>query len=555
MAIALVDGIVVEFDEREKLNGIQLARRAGIEIPHYCWHPGLSVVASCRMCLVEVGKHEPTTGDIFFFPRLMPACNIPASDGIVLVTQSAKVQQARAMVQEDLLLRHPVDCPICDKAGECYLQDYYFKYGHKQRRTPWHPFTSRRKDIGEKITLFVDRCIMCSRCVRFTREISGSGELMIVDRGNEQVIDIFPGFPLNNKLSGNVVDLCPVGALGDKEFLYKQRVWYLRSHGSICVECATGCALWVDENQDRIWRIRPRENPFVNKWWICNDGRYAYPYIHSPQRLTTAARRSPDGWRPLNAKTLLQELSAFLQEKERWVAVLSPFLTVEEAYLLARVIRQADPRAPLVLGYVPRTGRDETFPGGFTIAAEKCPNRRGVEEVIGYFARDVRPIDELPQVIHRHGAEALWITGGCRHGWEPIPWLEEIRELKLPVVLQDIFPSPLSESSEFIIPGATFAEKPGSYVNRHHRLQMVRAAIRPPKGVLPEGKLLWQLEGREGPYDPAAVLQELAQDIVYFRAALGPIPETGVDLRVNLLANSATDASNGPAAESMTIDS
>lgn len=552
MAIALVDGILVEFDERERLNGIQLARRAGVEIPHYCWHPGLSVVGSCRMCLVEVGQRHPTTGQITLFPRLMPACNTPATDGIVLVTQSVKVQQARAMVQEDLLLRHPVDCPICDKAGECFLQDYYFRHGQKERRASWRPFTSRRKDIGEKITLFIDRCIMCTRCVRFTREISGSAELRIVDRGNHAEIDIYPGFPINNKLSGNVVDLCPVGALGDKEFLYKQRVWYLKSHPSICVECATGCSLWVDENQDHVWRLRPRENPFVNKWWICNDGRYAYPYIHSPERLTEAVRREGGSWRRVAGSAIIDELATFLEQKERWVAVLSPFLPVEEAYLLARVIRRADPRAPLLLGYVPTRGQDERFPGGFTIAAEKCPNRRGVEEVISYFARQVSPVDELPEVIRRHGAQAVWISGGCRFGWGEMPWLAALRELEVTLVLQDMFPSALSELAEFVIPMGTFAEKPGSYVNRHDRLQRVRAAIRPPRGVIPEGKLLWMLDRREGPYSPEAVLNEIAQNIAYFRAALGPIPDTGVDLRVNLLAE-AEIQNNGPGTESLAV--
>ena len=161
------------------------------------------------------------------------------------------------------------------------------------RATPGRPapFTSRRRDLGD-VTLFVDRCVLCSRCVRFAAEISGTSELMFTGRGAHEEIDVMAGFPLNNKLSGNVVDLCPVGALGDKDFLYQQRVWFLRPHRGVCTRCSTGCSIWIEENQDRIYRIKPRENLLVNKWWICNDGRYDYPHVHDPGRITCWRRRS-----------------------------------------------------------------------------------------------------------------------------------------------------------------------------------------------------------------------------------------------------------------------
>src|SRR6478752_7692891 len=229
MPTVTVNGVEVALGEKERLNGIQAAQRAGFEVPHYCWHAGLSVVASCRMCLVEAGKKDDKTGKVAMQPRLVPACQTPATDGTVFVTNSKKVENARAMVEEDLLLRHPVDCPICDKAGECSLQDYHFKYGREERRADIKPFNSRRRTLGDTVTLFVDRCVMCTRCVRFTREISGTSELMVTNRGSHEEIDVFPGRPLENKLAGNVVDLCPVGALGSKDFLYKQRVWYLKT--------------------------------------------------------------------------------------------------------------------------------------------------------------------------------------------------------------------------------------------------------------------------------------------------------------------------------------
>ena len=219
-------------------------------------------------------------------PKLVPACQTPATPDTVFVTNSPNVINARAMVEEDLLLRHPVDCSICDKAGECKLQDYHFEHGRDERRADIQPFHSRRRELGETITLFVDRCVMCTRCVRFTREITGTRELMVTNRGSHEEIDVFPGYPLDNKMSGNVSDICPVGALGDKDFLYSQRVWFMKSHDNVCAGCSTGCSIKVDENQDHIYRLKPRENPQVNQWWMCDGGRYGWKHVHDRNRIT-----------------------------------------------------------------------------------------------------------------------------------------------------------------------------------------------------------------------------------------------------------------------------
>ncbi len=544
MGIVLIDGQELEIRDGERLNGIQAAARLGIEIPHYCWHPALSVVGSCRMCLVEMGMRNPKTGEISMLPKLAPACNTPMRDGTVLVTDSEKVQRARAMVEEALLLRHPIDCPICDKAGECRLQDYHFEYGQGERRADVRPFTSRRRDVGDRVTLFVDRCILCSRCVRFAREISGTSELMVIRRGTHEEIDAVPGFPLANKLSGNGVDLCPVGALGDKDFLYRQRVWFLRQHAGVCTGCASGCSTWIEENQDRVYRVKPRENPQVNQWWICNDGRYDYPHVHSDRRLLRPVRREGRSPVELDWTPLPRELDERLREARKLAAVLSPFLTVEEAYLLAKYVRRIDPEARLALGPIPVVGGDERFPGGFAIAAEKCPNRRGVEEVLAHFTGGATAFDELVAEVERVAIRGLWVSGGYKKEWIDEATAARLARVDL-LVVQDLFPSPLADRATYVLPAAAFPERDGSYVNRRDHLQSVRWAIRPPVGVRPEGSLLWELSGREGLYDARTVLSEVAEEILYFHVARGPIPEAGVNLKVNLLAETAAGRKAG----------
>ncbi|GIW93010.1 MAG: hypothetical protein KatS3mg110_1051 [Pirellulaceae bacterium] len=539
MPIVYIDDKEVHLQQHERLNGIQAAARAGVQIPYYCWHPGLSVVASCRMCLVECGKRDPQTGQISMLPKLVPACQTPATDGTVFLTNSDRVREARAMVEEDLLLRHPIDCPICDKAGECRLQDYHFLHGRGQRRADIKPFTSRKRSLGPTITLFVDRCIMCSRCVRFCREIAGTSELMVVNRGAHEEIDVFPGFPLSNKLAGNVVDLCPVGALADKDFLYRQRVWYLKSHPHVCAGCSTGCSIYVDQNQDRIWRLRPRENPHVNQWWMCDEGRYGWKYVHDPNRITAPCRRQEGQLKCIDWDTVWADLETQLPSVGGWTAVLSPFQTVEEAYLLAELVRSVDPDATIAVGPIPSQGRDERFPNGFTIRAEKCPNRIGVQTLAGQLQGELLSWEELKSRWKSQPPEGgLWIAGG----YPASPWqsddVEVARRARL-LVVQELFPSALGAVADYRLPAAAFVEREGSYVNVHHRLQVFQWAIRPPRGVYHDGHIYWKLLGRPGLYRSAPVLQEVAERFLAFAAAKGEIPDVGVDLRIVQLAEPA----------------
>jgi NADH-quinone oxidoreductase subunit G len=535
MGTVIIDGQEVELKDGERLNCIQLAARVQNDIPRYCWHPGLTVVASCRMCLVQIGKKDPKTGEISITPKLVPGCQTLVSDGMVIVTTSDEVKNSRAMVEEDLLLRHPVDCPICDKAGECYLQDYHFQYGRDERRADIKPFTSRRREMGDTITLFVDRCVMCTRCVRFTREISGTNEMMIIDRGARDEIDVFPGFPLANKLSGNVADICPVGALCDKEFLYEQRVWYMKSHDNVCAGCSTGCSIFVHENQERIYRLMPRENQQINQWWMCDDGRYGWKHVHDEQRVTTPRKREGDTYTNIEWSPLLADLDATLKNAKRLAVVLSPMLTVEEAYLLAKYARTIDEHALIAVGYVPVEGEDETFKSGFTIRAEKCPNRLGVSKVASHFQGELVAWSDLPARLASETFDALWLTGGYGHAWLADDMAATLVNIPT-LIVQDMFTSAAYEAATYQLPGASFAEREGSYVNHADRLQSFQWAIRPPQGVQPEGRVYWQLLKLPGLYNGRRVMEDLAREIVYFAAAQQPVPPTGVDLKVNLLA-------------------
>jgi NADH-quinone oxidoreductase subunit G len=539
MGVVVVNSCEIQIGDQERLNGIQVAQRAGVEIPHYCWHPGLSVVASCRMCLVETGTRNPQTGEIAMMPKLVPACQTPAKDGTVFVTESGKVKRARALVEEDLLIDHPIDCPICDKAGECRLQDYHFEHGQKERRADIHPFTSRRRPVGDTVTLFVDRCIMCTRCVRFTREISGTSELMVINRGAHEEIDVFPGDPLANKLAGNVVDLCPVGALGDVDFLYRQRVWFMKSRPHVCPHCSTGCSIRVDENQDHVYRIKPRENPEINEWWVCDEGRYGYHHVHSADRLTAPSRREGDAWVTREWPELLSEIHEKLTSAGHIAALFSPYMTVEEAYLLAKYVRGLDAHSELVLGPIPTEGADEKYPKGFVIHAEKCPNRRGVEEVLRHFAGDVVTFADFTPTLTSGNIDALWVAGGYIKAWAAAELVEGAKGVGT-LIVQDLFSSPLAEAATYRLPSAAFAEKSGSYVNFADHLQSFDWAIRAPAGVWTEGQVFWRLLNKTGLYRPRHVLEEFAAANEYFAPALGEVPATGIKLAVETAAGEPT---------------
>lgn len=584
MSTIVINDIEIEVAPKE--NVVQAAHRAGVEIPHYCWHHDLSVVASCRMCLVEVGEKKPD-GTIAMIPKLVPACQTPAKPNTVVRTDSEKVKKAQAQTLEFLLLNHPLDCSICDQAGECYLQDYTYKYGKAQSRLN-EPKVQRvdKYHIGEQIALFTDRCVMCTRCVRFTREISGTAELQVTNRGSVEEIDIFPGQPCNNKLAGNVVDLCPVGALCSKDFLYKKRVWWLKTQDSVCQNCSTGCSIHVDQEDHRVYRLRPRENPQAQGSFMCDEGRFGWKYIESEARLTAprvgrmelAAAHSgaavvnhavggngsvgsgsasgrhhihdpgsinattfADPWPSVYAETRKAIKSAAESAADQFAVVLSPMMFCEEAFLLAKYIKSINKRIVLALGPVPVVGEDDCYPKGpkgepparektkFTIRAEKCPNRLGVEAVLKHFQGEVIAFDSVLQRVKSKKLQGLYLVGGYPANWLDDSTVDSFEDLTT-LIVQDFLQSSLTDRADIVLASATFAERQGTVVNHAGLAQEVKQAIRSSTDVRGDGRLLFDLSERQGMYDAAAVRKEMAKEISAFAPFANEIGELGVQL-------------------------
>jgi NADH-quinone oxidoreductase subunit G len=543
MATVYINDKAVDIGDK-KLNLVQAAELAGVTIPHYCYHPALSVVASCRMCLVEVGEKKPD-GTVVMQPRVIPACQTPAKDNTVIQTATAKSKSAQAQTLESILLNHPLDCPVCDKAGECKLQDYSYNYGNSESRMVDEKNTPPNKpDLGNNISLFTDRCIMCSRCVRFTREISGTAELHVVNRGSHAEIDVFPTEPLNNKLASNVVDLCPVGALASKDFLYTHRVWNLKTQDSVCAGCSTGCSIHLDTNKNVVYRLRPRENPNAQGYFMCDDGRLGYHYVNSSNRISKPYMKSESGtdlssWKDI-LPALRADLIAVASKTPSGIAVmLSPFLTVEEGFLLATFIKSISPKSKLVLGPVPVIGEDDYYPKTrgsvapqvkFTIRNEKCPNKKGIEQIIKHFEGDVILVSDY---LSKNTPEALFIAAGYQG--EEVAWFDNnllglFKKVKL-LITQDLFPSALTDVSKYIIPSAAFSEKEGTFVNFAGLAQELHWACVPLKQVRTDGQVYLDLLERKGLLQAANIRDEIAKSIPYFsRLAGGKLESDGVHL-------------------------
>lgn len=510
MAKITINGRSVEFQPGQTI--LQAANAVQVAIPQYCYHDGLSIAASCRICLVEVWAPNPKTGQLeaFMGGKLVPSCQQTASDGMVVYSDSPKAVANQKAVMEYLLINHPLDCPVCDQSGECFLQDYSYEYGRGVSRFQEQKVKNPKKDVGPNVLLYSDRCIMCTRCVRFTREVTGTSELTITGRGNKEEIDVFPGVPLDNPLSANVIDLCPVGALLDKDFLFAQRVWFLRETPGIDPLTASGDNITIHHNEGKVYRVKPRFNAAINTWWITDEVRYGWKFVHSEDRLRSPTRRQFGTVVECDYHVAFQEMLAGAQRAvdagKSLAMLVSPMLTCEEAWLLAKLALAIDPKAVLGVGPVPFHGEDQVYPPGasendpkaFRVCAEKAPNARGVRRVLASAAGGQAPLEFDAFVARLANAGAVVVTGNYPSAWATPALTGALRGRFVGVI--DTLASELTNMADVVIPGATFAEKAGTFENRGGVLQAFEQAIPVIELAKAEGQialdLMSMLEGR-----------------------------------------------------------
>ena len=480
---------------------IQAAEKLGIFIPRYCYHPGLSIAGNCRICLVEVEK----------FPKLQIACNAFVSEGMVVHTKSEKAEDGRRAVLEFLLANHPLDCPVCDQSGECDLQNFYMNFGLYDPRFREHKVKKKKAvELGPHVMLDQERCILCSRCVRFTDEITKTGEFGIFNRGDRAELGLYPGDVLDNPYSANVVDICPVGALTESDFRFKARVWYLSSASTVCNGCSQGCNVDMHYVLDsphlndgaRVARIKPRYNSDVNQWWLCDEGRYGFGWVDQG-RLTKVRGPSADGadatWE--QALSAISTALAGLAEEQggdrngagpRIGVIASAQLSNEELFLLREIFGGAL-GARLSASVPERPGSSDDF----LIKADKNPNTLGAT-LLGLAGPDAPDASQIVDDALAGKLDVLWVAG---HDLVELFGEESVRKIREKVglfVFSGTNENATAPLAHWVLPSAAYVEKDGTFVNCHGRLQRIGRAFPPLADSREDWRILLELAGRLG---------------------------------------------------------
>jgi NADH-quinone oxidoreductase subunit G len=488
---------------------IQAAAKLGIEIPHFCYHPDLPVDGNCRMCLVEVEK----------MPKLQIACNTAATDGMVIHTKSPKALEAHRTTLEFLLINHPIDCPVCDQAGECYLQDNYMAHGLHQSRVELEEKVRKRKvvDLGP-IMLDAERCVLCSRCIRFENLVTGTGAFEFRNRGDHTEITTFENRPITHNYAGNLADICPVGALLSHDFRFKMRVWFLESTDSVCRGCSTGCNIRMDHRDGELHRFVPRRNVEVNKSWICDIGRMLYKEVAVQTRVTAARLRTAAGWETTALDAALDAVAGRLRDASGATAlVASPQATNEDLFVFRTLADTMGGR----LDFRVSNPQDKLHvrEDNVLLRADRNPNTQGC----------------LDQGLGRTGVDQ--ILADCRSGAVSVLLLQGDELLKLPEAKEALARVPFiavmasHESGELdiaqaVLPAAVWAETEGTFTNYQRRVQRIRKAVPAPGDVRPRFELATALLRRLGAPLEAATAREV------FAAIARTVPDyAGLDYK------------------------
>ncbi|MBI4366855.1 MAG: (2Fe-2S)-binding protein [Deltaproteobacteria bacterium] len=531
MPTITIDGHAYDVPEGKTV--LQACLERQIPVPYFCYHPKLSIAGNCRMCLVEIEGR----------PKLEIACNTTAQEGMVVKTKTPKVIEARQSVLEFILINHPLDCPICDQAGECDLQDQYFRFSAVPYRFREAKVRKPKAvPLGNLVMLDDERCILCTRCVRFCDEVAGVHELAVAERGDHSTIVTFNDQGMQNAYSLNTVDICPVGALTNRDFRFNKRVWFLKSAPSVCTGCARGCSIRLDHEGSIVYRYRPRENPLVNGEWMCDEGRLTYTFVNAPDRIASPYVRGAHGAErgahgnghaaPLVRAAwdeALQRIAGWLQRippAERGV-VLSAQCTNEENFAwwwLAREIW----KTPHLFATARRFAN--ATEDRILRRADKNPNGRclaelGVQRALTTGPRLLVVLDMLspeevaalrwqrPEVVIVLATN--WGTDPSSARWRP---LGEVRAIlahggAARAVEQVNAPCEIAELpwADSMLPLATFAEQHGSFINADGVVQRIAAAFAPKGESQPAWRIAVQIGAiEESPWQPATAAEVFA---------------------------------------------
>lgn len=523
-----VDGQVVEVPKTmpDPMTGkpvpttmIQACALAKVDVPHYCYHPKLPVAGNCRMCLVEFGMpamgpdrkpvlNEDGTPKIQKMPRPAIACATPVGPNMEIYTQTDGVKQMREGVLEFLLINHPLDCPICDQAGECKLQEYSVEHGQSTSRfaeTKVHK--PKQVDLGPRIMLDDERCILCSRCIRFTRDIAGDDALGFINRGGLNTLSIYPGRPFDNNYTLNTVDLCPVGALTSKDFRFQMRVWFLKETKSLCTSCGTGCNTLIGSRENKMYRYTPRENDGVNSSWMCDSGRLNYKWIQREDRLQKVQMKLDGKLQEVSWEAALAALAPRLKNLEKdTVAVLaSARSTNEELYLVSKLTSALGALSDVVS----RSGESDNL----LVSADKNPNSNGAILNGVCTKRPGYRLKKMVAGIQEGNLRCLIAIGEDPHKIGLTQ--EDLAKLDL-LVLCDIHETEASAVADFVLPGCAHAEKRGTFTSVKGRVQKFFKALEPVGMARPEVEilsgLLHQITGEEVSSVPPVLFNQMTTE-------------------------------------------
>jgi NADH-quinone oxidoreductase subunit G len=532
-----IDGVWHQFPKGTRV--IEACERAGSYVPRYCYHKKLSSPGNCRMCLIEMGMpkmgpdRKPDLGEdgkpiINWMPRPQISCAQDIAEGMGVRTTSPLVRECQRGVMEFLLINHPLDCPICDQAGECRLQEFSVEYGQAESRFLENKVKKPKAvQLGPRVTLDDERCILCSRCIRFCKEVAKDDVLGFADRGSHTILTAHPDRVLDNNYSLNTVDICPVGALTNTDFRFKMRVWFLKETKSFCTSCATGCNTVIGSREDIIYRQTPRDNDAVNSAWMCDYGRLNFDYVASDRRLIEPRILQNNQLVPADWKSAIAHAALQLKHFSPWEIgmIASARMTNEELWLASRI---AQTLGISWLDIVPRRGAGDDI----LLSEDRNPNTNGARLILGLTDEPGARLQGILDSVRNGQIRAVIAFG---ENPARIGLSNEVLGNLPSLVIMDILSNEATGHATALLPASAYAEKRGSMINGKGRLQRLNRAVRAPGQARDDWEilrdLLQALTGSNGVYSLDDVFRQMSEVVPQFSGlTLSGIGDLGIDV-------------------------